>query len=163
MLKMIEKYVKAHKESKEKKEKINDEIYSIEKSIKKKEEKIVKLKEEINEICQAEPRWVEAIIIPLRDAISEKTGLYTKEPYGPFGLRSSISIYFSEKENFDIVEDDVIGITILPRDLTEGKLNYETGETEDLYQKGTLGYINGMNHVEKPLPQDLDEIIKLLR
>ncbi len=96
--------------------------------------------------------WLDTAITPLAVDLEEATGKPV-EISGPFGLRAEVWVKVGE---------DFIRLT---PEFPEGgfKLYYDTGETTSTFQPGTLGDFNGMNNVSAPLPDTLEEIIKLLR
>lgn len=97
--------------------------------------------------------WLDSAVSSLAVDLEEATGKPVTIS-GPLGLRAEVYID---------VGDDFIRLTpAFPED--EGfRLYYDTGETTNTYQMGTLGDWNGMNNVSAPLPDTLEEIIKLLR
>lgn len=107
--------------------------------------------------------WVEGIVEPLAAALASHAGL-SWEIYGPFGLRSETSIYLCEDMSRSITEQTTRSIHLVPMNNKDGGyiLHYETGETDDSYQKGSLGERNGMNRKTAPLPDTIEEIEKLL-
>ena len=114
----------------------------------------------------------DTILIPLATEICKRKGFKHFEIYGPFGLTCETSIYFSNiphtetdkmQTKIDICKVDTWGITLTPTNKCESEYEYWTGEQTNDYQQGSIGWLNGMNNVYKPLPNDIDEIIKLLR
>lgn len=96
--------------------------------------------------------WLDSAVAALAVDLEEATGENT-EISGPFGLRAEV--WIDVGENF---------IRITPEfPDNQLKLYYDTGEVGDTYQPGTLGDFNGMNNVRAPLPDTLEEILKLLR
>ncbi len=96
--------------------------------------------------------WLDTAIASLAVDLEEATGKPV-EISGPYGLRAEVWVK---------VGGDFIRLT---PEFPDGgfKLYYDTGEATNTYQPGTLGYFNGMNNVSVPLPDTLEEIIKLLR
>lgn len=97
--------------------------------------------------------WLDGAVAALAVDLEEVTGKHV-EISGPFGLRAEVLLY---------VGDDFIRLTPAFPEAEGFKLYYDTGETTNAYQPGMLGDWNGMNNVSAPLPDTLDEIIKLLR
>ena len=119
------------------------------------------------------PSWVKEVVTALAEKISEKLGGISFEIYGPFGLGCETSIYLFPNGGDNIVKNDTWGITLHPRfewtpydselhEIRNFYLTYNTGETKNDFAPGTIGYLNGFNNVEAPLPESIDEIIKLL-
>lgn len=106
--------------------------------------------------------WVDVIVGGFAKEICDRFDLHY-DIYGPFGMSCRTSVYFCKKEKFNICEDQVIKITIVPQNLVSGLLCYETGETTNEYQKGSIGEMNGYNNVIAELPNDINEIIMLLK
>ncbi len=100
----------------------------------------------------ARASWLEtaipALAIDLEEAIGE-----TVKVSGPFGLRAEL--WLTAGNRFIRLTPDFSTGTL--------KLYYDTGETTNRFQPGTLGDRNGFNNVQTPLPDTLDEIVKLLR
>lgn len=100
--------------------------------------------------------WYDTAIVLLANDLSEATGLKYNIS-GPFGLRAEVYISLGpeEKEKF---------IVVTPEFPDSGlKLYYDTGVMTKDYQPNTLGDYNGMNNVREPLPDTLEEIVKVLR
>jgi len=153
MQKYIEQYKTEYNDFYTKRDKFEEKIMACEKRIEfyRKQQKKLKW-----------VSWVDIIIGGFAKEICDRFNLHY-DIYGPFGIGSRTSIYFCKKEKFNICEDRVIKITILPKDLNNGVLHYETGEKTNEFAKGTIGELNGGNNVTKPLPDTIDEIVMLLR
>lgn len=107
--------------------------------------------------------WVTQIVIPLAKKLAEHFGL-SYEIYGPFGLGAETSIYLREDMKKSICEADTWHITLCPRFTEEGdRLYYKTGEQTNEYAQGSIGWLNGFNDVLAPLPDDFEEILKLMK
>lgn len=150
--------------------KIKEEYLKKDEKVKKEKEKIEikmrKLENELNDLSQQKKEiktvhWIDEIVEPLAQELAKELN---KEYgiYGPFGLRSAVTIYLMEDKSISITKQATSSITIIPGDLTEGELFYETGEISGKFGKGTLGYINGMNNELAKLPDSFDEILRLL-
>ena len=42
-------------------------------------------------------------------------------------------------------------------------LRYDTCERNNKYQHGSIGELNGFNKIEAPLPESVEEIVKLIK
>ena len=131
------------------------------------------IEEKLEKLWKVNKSDIKLIYTPLAKAICEKMNLKFYEFYGPFGLNQETSIYFSNystkktKSNkigicapIAICEVDTYSLDLVRNDDT---VDYWTGEQTNEFAKGTLGYYNGFNKVREPLPDSLDEIVKLLR
>lgn len=103
--------------------------------------------------------WYEGVVVPFAEAIAKRLEI-PYEVYGPFGICAKTTVYFFPGNGRDITRDETYSITIQPKDK---ELYYETGETVNRYQRGSIGYMNGMNNVIAPLPDDMESIVALLR
>lgn len=120
---------------------------------------------------------IKLIYTPLAAAICQKMGIKYYAIYGPFGLDNETSIFFSNVSQkpskseklglcrpIDICNVDTYGLyDLVTRGENEMEIHYATGEETNEFAKGSIGYYNGFNRVRKPLPDNLDEIIKILR
>lgn len=142
--------------------------------LKKQEEVIQNKKDRIyKKLAENSIRGV--VLKPLAKAICERMNIKYYEFYGPFGLNAEISIYFSnysEKESRSKKmginqEIDIVHVTtysLLELEIREDGIYYWDGVTQtNKYEQGSIGYYNNFNHVKKPLPNDLEDIIKVLR
>lgn len=107
--------------------------------------------------------WVAGVVEPLAKEIGNRLNLESKV-YGPQGLGCRVHMVFGSKE----AEDEGIAprwwFTLQPA-FQEGsfELFYESDEETDRYPQGSLGALNGLNKVTKPLPDDIDQIIELIK
>lgn len=101
--------------------------------------------------------WLDCAIAPMVVDLEEMTG-EEAEFCGPAGLRSEvlISIGSGEAKRWLTVTPDF-------DDQHQLHLFYDTGERTANHAPGTLGDMHGFNNVSKPLPEGLDEILKLFR
>lgn len=108
--------------------------------------------------------WVETIVVPLAAKLAEHFNLKF-EIYGPFGLRSTTSIYLLSDPKKGIVDSETYSITLTPHVVGDGMTvcYYETGEKDATYPPGSIGDLNGYGNVEAPLPDTIEEIIPLMR
>ena len=107
--------------------------------------------------------WINQIVAPLAKKLAEHFNLQY-EIYGPFGLGAETSIYLRADMKQSIVEADTWHITLCPA-FTDKRpaLLYKTGEQTNDYRPGSIGWLNGFNDVLAPLPDEFDEIVKLMR
>lgn len=138
---------------------------TLENQIAKCQQKLKKLKS---------PSWINNIIVPLAKEIKNRLGKKAYEIYGPFGCECETSIYFADKGkdgDIEITKVPTLSLTVRPHwihDETYSRtigfeLTYWTGNETNEYAKGTIGELNGLNYVFAPLPNSIEEIIKLLR
>ena len=119
-----------------------------------------RLKELEAELDLLETPHHRAMIERIANAIAEKTGTNT-EVLGPAGLACRYFLSFTDK-----VTDRQLYSLSLQVDVEPGgkfTVAYETGRTVNRYQAGTIGYMNGLNNVTEPLPDTLEETIKILK
>ena len=107
--------------------------------------------------------WLDGVIKPLAAALAEATGLYWKVT-GPCGICCRVHIDLCKDPDKPVLFQNRKEIILQP-DFTDDALTimYETGETTDRFAKDSVGALNGMNNVTKPLPNSVDEILKLMR
>ena len=118
----------------------------------------------LEKLERSAPGWYNGTVVPLAESISKAIGM-PYDIYGPFGLNSTTSVYFFLKGKVgDITTDATLSITVHP-DFSgdEYRLTYDTGKIINDYPPGSLGYYNGMNNEQAPLPDDLESIVALLR
>ena len=109
------------------------------------------------------PDWKVAVLDKLAEAMGKKLGLhYTVQ--GPAGLGSRCFIILYADKDQKPTEQPHKELIVQPTFL-DGKLYfcYETGVVIERYEKGTVGYQHGFNNEVANLPDDLDEIISLLK
>ena len=109
------------------------------------------------------PNWIDNVIYPLAKRLSVLSGKASRV-CGPFGIGARVMLTLhNENDPDDYCEwTDREDLTVEPR-FNDGALElwYVTGETRDLYPKGSIGEINGFNSVLRKLPDDESEILKL--
>ena len=117
------------------------------------------------------PGWYKDVVVPLADTISRAIEM-PYEIYGPLGLSCHTSIYFFVNGSVgSITENPTLGLTVYPdfrytnesTSFKEFVLLYDTGERTRNYADYTIGELNDGNVVKAPLPDDLEEIVALLR
>ena len=154
---IVDSYVKATNVYYEKRQRYEDTIARY-------EAKLKKLKS---------PSWVRNILVPLAKELKDRLGLKAYEIYGPFGTECATSIYLSnygKDGNIEITKAETWSITVRLQwghnetytQTTGFEITYRTGETTNRYAPGTVGYYNGLNDIYAPLPNTIDEILKLL-
>ena len=101
-----------------------------------------------------------AMIERIANAIAEKTGTNV-EVLGPAGLACRYFLSFTDK----VTDRQLYGLSLQVHVEPGGKFTvaYETGRIVNRYQAGTTGYVNGLNNVTEPLPDTLEETIKILK
>lgn len=155
------------------------------------EEKKRKVEEQLKKL-----KWVSAIddfLIPLAKEICERAKIKYFQIYGPFGLESETSIYFSNQavkeskseifgicalidicnvetwslttrlSEFENMEQDEPKTYNFYKHILDINLKYYSGKSTNKYKEGSIGYYNGLNDIYLDAPQDIDEIIKILR
>lgn len=152
MKKYIDSYNKVRKDSLNKKRNIQIEISNLE----------VKINQLERERVQTDyPNWIQAIVNPLAQKLSKDLNLEF-DIYGPLGVNARTTIYLMEDIKKGIIQQATYSITLIPSDLVNGIIHYETGETTDEYPKGSIGELNGMNYISKELPE-YSEIVKIVK
>ena len=131
-----------------------------------KKEKIKRLEKQIEKLDERTynyPSWIEVILKPLSDRLSEKLGL-PYEIYGPFGLSCETSVYFVKDTKKRVSEQEAKGITVYPEFAEDGSLylKYYTGKKTDDYEPWSIGDLNGFNKVKAPLPESIEEILAII-
>ena len=113
------------------------------------------------------PTRSKAFIVPLAKYLMEKCGFKCYEIYGPFGITSETSLYLAnEGKNGDvkICEVETWSLTFTRKFENDKCIPLVwTGKTTNEYAEGTVGYYNGLNNIYVPIPDDVDELIKMLR
>jgi hypothetical protein len=129
-------------------------------------EQIEILEEELNNL--ENPYWFEDLIKPLvKEVVNRVDELNYAHILGPSGLRNSVVLLFAEKKEYldEIFDypDKYYSIAIFPKYLDNAVFMYYTNEkAETQHEKGTIAEMNGMNNATEILPEDIDEIIKLI-
>ena len=113
------------------------------------EQEVTQLKGELRQLKY--PHWIDFLVKPVAEELIKLLPGHYYEILGPFGICNSTSIHFykqgiTEQNKFE--EDNCVGITFIPLDLThEGSIgirNYGVDTHE--FEKGTVGEVNGMNY-----------------
>lgn len=101
--------------------------------------------------------WLKCAIAPMTVDLEETTG-EEADFCGPAGLRAEvlISIGSGKARRW---------LTVTPEFDVQHQLHlyYDTGEKVEKHAPGTLADMNGFNNVCKPLPETLDEILRLFK
>lgn len=137
------------------------------------EDTIEKKQKELKRLINGSPSWVQNILVPLAKELKKRLGLKAYDIYGPFGCECETTIYLSndgKDGKIEITKVETYSLTIRPvwkyndnySKTTAFELTYWTGESTNLYPKGTIGELNGMNHIFKPLPNNIDDIVAIL-
>lgn len=132
------------------------------------EDSIARAQKRLDKLYRNCPTRNHDLITPIAKAIMEKCGFPYYEIYGPFGCTNETTIYFSyvrgKNGGIDICDVETWSLTF------QWRYEYDicipmvwTGETTNEYAPGTIGHLNGMNHVFIDIPSEMDELIKLLR
>lgn len=163
---LMENYNEERKICKEESEVFDEKMGEHNRLIKKYEKLIEKHKEKIAKLDDKKyniesPSWIDTILIPLAEELAKRLNL-EYDIYGPFGLRCETTIYFMKDKSISITNQPVKGLTVTP-ELRENILMYDTGEVEEKYQFGSIGYMNGFGKKSLPLPNDIEDILKLIR
>ena len=110
-----------------------------------------------------EKNWIKGFMDPLAKILAERAETQYKV-LGPFGISAAVTIYLM-KDASHRMDDDTRTITIEPYFLPDGRFlfKYRTDEVTDAYRPGSIGELNGMNIVKKPLPDTIEEIEALVR
>lgn len=107
--------------------------------------------------------WVADVIEPLAKEIGNRLNLESNV-YGPQGLGCRVLMVFGSKEDEEEGIAPRLWFTLQPAFQENSfELFYESDEETDRYPQGSLGALNGLNKVTKPLPDDIDQIIELIK
>lgn len=159
MLSYIWNYIEMDKEKEKQREELYRKIEKHEIQIKKHKTAIEKLNKRINKIGYVS--WIDTIIKPLAEELKNRLNKKYYDIYGPFGINARTYIYFKD-ENKNITETETLSIGLRPDDLKNGVIRYETGEIINKYPEGSIGELNGSNCVTVELPDNIEEIIKII-
>lgn len=138
-----------------------ENVTVAEKHLHKAQARVEKLERQLNKLPYT--GWVDGVVEPLAKSLAECTGLHW-DIYGPFGMMCETSIYLMKDKDVSITKQKTLAIRLEPHFDQHGDLiiRYRTGETTNEYQKGSIGWMNGMNCVTAPLPDTIEEIQALL-
>lgn len=123
-----------------------NEIRGVQDKIETLNVRIERLKAKKNKL-QDKGWWGDNLIRPVMEHVKAKFPdlVWDDRNLVPMGLGAKVSVF--GKLNGKTVAYLVFSIG----DLSVGKLRYETGETKNHFQSGTLGDVNGFNNISKPL------------
>ena len=121
--------------------------------------------------------WHANLVIPLAEILTPLLECEKYEILGPFGLRSETSIWFKKKDSTAKYCDYSLSLTVHNEWETDNHykgrycmgamksvhLRYDTYERDNTYQRGSIGELNGFNKIEAPLPESIEEIIKIIK
>ena len=121
--------------------------------------------------------WLDILVKPLANILTPLLDCETFEILGPFGLRGETSIWFKKKDSNAKYCDYSLTVTLhnewdnnsIYKDqycmssMKAVELRYDTGVRDNSYQCGSIGELNGFNKIETPLPESIDEIVKLIK
>lgn len=121
--------------------------------------------------------WISNVLIPLADVLLPLLDCETYEILGPFGLRGETSVWFKKANSTEKYCDYSLNVTVHNEfeEYTPYKgqycssvmksvcLYYDTYERDNSYQRGSIGELNGFNKIEAPLPDSIDEIVKIIK
>lgn len=159
---IISDYVNKLQTQKAIEEQIQADIEKAKKTIERAEKRIERLEAKQVKFERKHPSWVKEIVETLATKLANRLNK-NYEIYGPFGLRCETSIYLFDHADKGITEQETWSIQITPGRLDLGEIYYDTGVVTKDFRSDTIGYMNGMNNECKPLPDDIEDIIKLLR
>lgn len=165
-MKYINELYNAYLAKEQEERRINEKIVERELQIKRLEKKKGKI-----------GGWIDNLVIPLAMILMPLLDCETYEILGPFGLRGETSIWFKKPNSTAQYCDYRLCLTVETKYdknytykgeycspvMSEVFLRYDTGVRVNEYQEGSIGYLNGYNNVEAPLPNSIDEIIKIIK
>lgn len=140
----------------------------LQEKVAKKRESVERIRKQIQRLEDQErnlpyPSWFECILHPLAQALAKELCL-EYDIYGPFGMRSQVTLYFMKDKNVSITDQPVKRLVLIPVNLGEGKLGYETGKAKDGVSE-PLDHMrdpNGFSREVLPLPNDFKDILALI-
>ena len=150
-----------------------------EKNVRRLEEKIAEKRRQLNRIEQKKKytSWFDYKLHPMSKALTPMLDCVEYEILGPFGLRNEACIRFKKKAGNAKYGDYCLRVTLhcdynddslykgeyLSRTKKNVVLKYDTGARDNSYEPNSLGELNGFNKIEAVLPDDLNEIVKIIR
>lgn len=148
-------------------EKDFDSMYA--ESKKRIENKIDKLESQLKELSHNRKTWCDWVR-DLALELMKETGMKYYQIYGPFGMNCETSIYLSnqrkgpeerwkwnDESDIEICKVKTLSLHLRP-DWT-----YDTGERTNRYAPMTIGDLNGENKVFEPLPNEIKDIVKIMK
>lgn len=164
-----ENYLQGVKEVNEQRKIIGEKVEKKEEKFRLRVKQLERLKADIEKLNNERfigcnhPSWIDCLVIPIAETFSKELGM-EYQTYGPFGMRSQTSIYWKPDFEKTITEKQTYHLSLVPLNLDEGQLGYETGELKEglsEFQK-ELSDLNGFNKEVLPLPETLDEIREII-
>lgn len=154
-------YIQKTEETKRSRAEIEDQITKKEEKVQRLQKQIEKLKEK--EIKVHYPSWIDELVEPIAKFFAEEFGM-DYEIFGPFGMRGQLTIYWKKEKDVSIVDQSCKYLRLVPLDLKDAELGYETGNDKDgkPYDLGSSDP-NGFQREVKPLPDSFEEIRNLIK
>ena len=144
-----------------------------------KERSIARLKKQIErmENKQYSNSWVKCLLEPLAELLMPLLECDKYRILGPFGLRSETSLWFIKPNSTEKYCDYSLSFTVrceynddsiykglyCSPSMKNVRLFYNTGRRTNIYPQGSIGELNGFDVIEEPLPDDIEEIIKIIK
>ena len=121
--------------------------------------------------------WHANLVIPLAEVLTPLLECESYEILGPFGLRAEPSIWFKKKDSTAKYCDYSLSVTencefhdnhyykgdYCTPPMKSVQLHYDTYERDNSYQHGSIGELNGFNKIEAPLPESIEELVKIIK
>ncbi len=121
--------------------------------------------------------WHANLIIPLAKVLTPLLDCDTYKILGPFGLRAETSIWFKKNGSTAKYCDYSLSLTVhhefhdnheykkryCSAAMKSVQLRYDTYARDNSYARGSIGELNGFNKIEAPLPESIDDIVKLIK
>lgn len=144
-------------------------------------ERIIERKRQIERLEKKKDKiggWHANLVHPLAKVLTPLLGCDSYEILGPFGLRAETSIWFKKKDSTAKYCDYSLCLTVhheYHQSNREYKnhyceppmrtvfLQYDTYKRNTNYQRGSIGELNGFNKIEAPLPETIDELVKIIK
>jgi len=110
--------------------------------------------------------WIDELIEPIAKAMIRKMPDRFYDILGPFGMCAETSIHFykSGVDNNHLLDgDNCRSITFRPKDLDIGLLVLvDHNQNSHRYAPGTLAEVNGMNYLELPMKESINELMDFM-
>lgn len=132
-----------------------------------KEKQLIRLDAQRKNHTKNYPHWIKYLLLPVVEKMKSAFPDWhcEDEELKPMGIGSRVSIFFCKKTDQEpykrYAASNSVYICFRPGNLQNGELYYQTGETIQEYKIGTIGQINGLNNVIKPV-ESIEELIKFL-
>lgn len=121
--------------------------------------------------------WIDNLVKPLAEILTPLLECEKYEILGPFGLRAETSIWFKKPNSTATHCDYRLCLTVetsyhknytykgeyCSPVMSNVYLQYDTGKRKSEYQQGSIGYLNGFNTIEEPLPDSIEEIVQIIK